>query len=73
MAFDMFQRWTTPNKPLQRTNDRAPRSTSTSCRAVAGCAGASSRPCYARSVRLAFAAERQIVEPEEAFTRDEVE
>ena len=48
------------NKPLQRMNACAVRSTTTSCRDGAGCAP-SSRPWYDRGDRSAFTAERQIV------------
>jgi hypothetical protein len=49
------------NQPLQRPNATSVRSKVGSCRDGAGCARTSSRPCYARGDRLAFAAERQIV------------
>ena len=52
---------TPPNKPLQRPNAGAVRSEVGRCRDGAGCARTSSRPCYGRGDRLAFAAERQIV------------
>ena len=50
-----------PNKPLQRPNARVVRLAVRLCRDGAGCARASSLPCYARGDRSAFAAERQIV------------
>ena len=49
------------NKPLQRPVAYPGRSTVGWRRDGAGCARTSSRPCYARGVRLAPAAERQIV------------
>ena len=54
-------RLTLPDQPLQRTNASATRSKVNRGRDGAGCARTSSRPCYARGDRSAFAAERQIV------------
>jgi len=57
-----------PNKPLQRPNARVVRLAVRLCRDGAGCARASSLPCYARGDRSAFAAERQIVSLTAAMT-----
>ena len=51
------------NKPLQRMNACAVRSTTALCRDGAGCARGSSRPWYDRGDRSAFTAERQVVRP----------